>query len=317
MPTVESTLGPIQVDKLGWINAHDHVILDGGYTTVKEPDFKLDNVEKSVEEVGYWKAAGGGAIVDAQPFGCGRNMDKLITVSQTTSIPVVVPTGFQHRSFYLPDHWQYKYSVEEIADLIIQECLEGCDRNGYEGPLVRRSTIKAGFIKVGADYQHLAPNTRRLIQAVGLAHQTTGRPILAHTEMGTALNELLDALEAAGVSPDRVMLCHTDRNPDFYLHRRVAQRGAYVQFDTPGRVKYQPEHLVVDLMRRLFDAGLGNRILLGGDTARRTYWRSYGGGPGLDYLLTQFTPRLRDAGFNQAELEQVWHHNPVAWLTGA
>jgi len=317
MPTVETTLGPMEADVLGWVNAHDHVIIDGGYTIVKEPDFRLDSVEKSIEEVGYWKAAGGGAIVDAQPFGCGRNVDKLVAVSQATNIPIVVPTGFQHRSFYLPDHWQYKYGIEDIAELIVQECLEGCDRNGYEGPLVRRSKVKAGFIKVGADYQHLASNTKRLVMAVGLAHQKTGRPVLAHTEMGTALDELLDALEAAGVPLQRVMLCHIDRNPDHYVLQKVAKRGAYLQFDTPGRIKYQPEYLVINLMRELFDTGLGQKVLLGGDTARRSYWRSYGGGPGLDYLLSKFTPRLREVGFSQAELEQIWHHNPVAWLTGA
>jgi 5-phospho-D-xylono-1,4-lactonase len=313
---VETTLGQRPASSLGWINAHDHVILEGGYTTVKEPDFKLDNVEKSIEEVGYWKASGGGAIIDAQPFGCGRNVDKLEAVSIATDIPIIVPTGFQHKGFYLPDHWQYKYAVEDIAELIALECLEGCDRNGYEGPLVKRSHIKAGFIKIGADYQHLAANTKRLVQAVGLAHQKTDCPVLAHTDMGTAMDVLLDALEAAGVPAHRVMLCHADRNPDFYEHQRVAARGAFVQYDTPGRVKYQPEHLVVNLIRELFDAGLGNRVLLGGDTARRSYWKAYGGGPGLDYLLAKFTPRLRSAGFTEAQLETIWHHNPVRWLTG-
>ena len=124
-------------------------------------------------------------------------------------------------------------------------------------------------------------------------------------------------LEAAGVPPASVMLCHMDRNPDLYVHRALAARGAYLQYDTPSRIKYQPEHLVVNLMRDMFDAGYGERILLGGDMARRSYWVAYGGGPGFDYLLRSFTPRLRAEGFTDAELELIWHHNPVRWLTAA
>ena len=315
MQTIETTLGKVPIDQLGWINAHDHIIMDGGYTVVKTPDFKLDSVEKAIEEIGYWKAAHGGAIVDAQPFGCGRNVLKLIQVSQATQIPIVVATGFQSREFYLPDHWQYKYDAETIASLLYAECLEGVDTNGYESPIVVRSAVKAGFIKVAGDYQLVTPQTKKHIQAAGMVYQKIVMPILVHTDMGTAMDELVDCIEQAGIPAHCIMLCHSDRNPDLYVHRRIAQRGVYLQYDTPSRVKYQPEHLVIGLMRDLFDAGFGDRILLGGDMARRSYWRAYGGGPGFDYLLTRFTPRLKDEGFTDAELETVWHANPARWLS--
>ena len=315
MALIETTLGALPPERLGWINAHDHIIMDGGYTVVKTPDFNLDSVEKASEEMSYWQRAGGGAVVDAQPFGCGRNVRKLMQVSQALNLPIVVATGFQSREFYLPDHWQYKYDEGVIADLLLQECTVGTDYNGYESPIVERSPVKAGFVKVAGDYQKVSPATHKHIRAAGRVHQQTDVPVLVHTDMGTAGNLLVDALEAAGVPPHAVMLCHIDRNPDSYVHRCLAQRGVYLQYDTPGRIKYQPENIVVDLMRRLFDAGLGERILLGGDMARRSYWKAYGGGPGFDYLLTQFTPRLRDEGFSDQELETIWHHNPIRWLT--
>jgi phosphotriesterase-related protein len=68
-------------------------------------------------------------------------------------------------------------------------------------------------------------------------------------------------------------------------------------------------------MRQLFEVGLGSQLLLGGDTARRSYWRALGCGPGLDYLLAVFTPRLRAEGFSEAELSLIWRQNPVRWLT--
>jgi 5-phospho-D-xylono-1,4-lactonase len=316
MKTVPTTLGPLPVEELGRVNAHDHVIIDGGLTVVKEPDFRLDSVEKAVEELGRWRAAGGGAVVDTMPFGCGRNVDKLIAASRESGVPIVVPTGFQKASYYLPDHWQHRYDEEAIAELLVAECVEGVDRNNYDGPLVRRSPVRAGLIKVAGDYQVVAPTTHKLIRAAGRAHRACGAPILVHTEIGTVCDELLDLLEDAGVPSDRVMLCHVDRNPDVRLHARLAARGAYLEYDSPGRIKYQPEIVVVDLMRRLFDAGHGERVLLGGDTARRSYWKAYGGGPGFDYLLASFDRRLREEGFGEAELDLVWHSNPARWLAG-
>jgi predicted metal-dependent phosphotriesterase family hydrolase len=312
--TVETTLGALPVAELGRVNTHDHVIVEGGLTVIKEPDFRLDSVEKSVEEIRRWKEAGGGAIVDAMPPGAGRNVDKLVAVSEDTGVPIVVPTGFHKDYYYLPDHWRHRYDEQAIATLLIAECVEGVDRNNYDGPIVRRSPIKAGIIKVAGDYQFISPTMQKLIRAVGRAHQATGVPVLVHTEMGTAADQALDLLEAAGVPPRRVVLSHLDRNPDFQLHCRIAQRGAFLQYDTPGRIKYQPENVVIELLRRMFDAGYGSHLLLGGDMARRSYWKAYGGGPGFDYLLTVFNERLRREGFTDEELVTIWQRNPTRWL---
>ncbi len=314
--TVETTLGPLSVEQLGRINAHDHVIVDGGLTVIKEPDFRLDSVDKAVEELGAWKVAGGGAIVDAMPGGAGRNVEKLIAVSRAANVPIIVPTGFHRSYYYLPDHWQHRYAEEAIAELTIAECAEGVDVNNYDGPMVRRSSVKAGLFKVAGDYQTIHPTTQKLIRVAGRVHQATGVPVLVHTEMGTAAEPLLDLLQAAGVSPQRVLLSHVDRNPDFELHRRLARRGAMLEYDTPGRIKYQPENIGIDLMRRMFEAGWGGHVTLGGDMARRSYWRAYGGGPGFDYLLAVFTPRLRREGFSDTEVDQLWHQNPARWLAG-
>lgn len=317
MNQVETTLGALPVERLGRVDAHEHVIIEGGLTVVKDPDLRLDDVSKAVEEVGRWAAAGGGAIVDTMPFGCGRNVDKLIAVSEATGVPILVPTGFHKSVYYLPDHWQHRYDAEAIAGLLVAERIEGVDRHGYDGPIIDRSNVKAGLIKLAGEYQYVGSTMRKLIEAAGIAHRATGIPVLVHTEVGTAADELLDLLQEAGVPPERVVLSHVDRNPDPRMHLRLAERGAFLQYDTPGRTRYQPENVTVDLMRRLFDAGYGGNLLLGGDRARRSYWRAYGGGPGLDYVLTSFTRRLLEEGFSKEETAIIWRENPVRWLTGS
>jgi phosphotriesterase-related protein len=52
--------------------------------------------------------------------------------------------------------------------------------------------------------------------------------------------------------------------------------------------------------------------MLGMDAARRSYWRSYGGTPGLTYLLTDFSAALRRAGVSPELLHRVFVSNPAA-----
>ena len=314
--SVPTTLGDLGADELGWIDAHEHVIIDGGYTVLKEPSYRLDDVDRAAEELGRWKAAGGGLVVDAMPFGCGRNVDKLIAASRAAQVPIVVPTGFQRSTYYLPDHWQHRYPVEAIAELLVAECVEGVDRNNYDGPIVTRSPIRAGLLKVAGDYQSASATTRRLVTAAGIAHRATGVPILVHTEHGTAAALMLDLLADAGVDPSCVLLSHVDRNPDLAVHRALAVRGALLQYDTPGRIKYQPETVVLGLIRDLVEEGLGAHLSLGGDLARRSYLEAYGGGPGYAYLPTRFTERLREV-IPEDAVQALWHDNPARWLTGA
>jgi phosphotriesterase-related protein len=108
-----------------------------------------------------------------------------------------------------------------------------------------------------------------------------------------------------------------DRNPDFWEHKRIAETGAYLGYDCPGKSKYGPDELRIGVLKRLIDAGLGQQILLGNDLGRPSYWRHYGGGPGLDFVLKKHVPRLRDEGVSDAAIEDLLVHNPRRYLTGA
>jgi predicted metal-dependent phosphotriesterase family hydrolase len=316
MKTIETTLGPLPLDKLGKrINAHDHLFLDSGPGGVNVPDFLLDDVDKTSVEIQRWAEAGGGAIVDTMPT-TGRNVDKCIEVSLRTGVPIIMSTGFHKGAYYWPDHWRYFYDEEELFELILAEIKEGIERSNYRGPFINRSPVKAAVMKVAGEYNRVTDNMKKLIGVVGRVHQETGTPVYAHTEHGTAAMEILDLLEESGVAMNRVLICHLDRNPDLFLHKEVLARGPFLEYDTPSRFKYQPESIVIDLMRSLIGAGYGDRLMLGGDMARRSYLKAYGGGPGFEYLLTEFTPRLVQEGFTEEDLHLIWNENPRRWLAG-
>ena len=311
MATARTVLGDVEASTLGITNAHEHVLIRSGVILIKEPDFRLDSPDKSIEELRDFRAFGGDTVVDTAPIAIGRDPDSLRLISRDSGVQIIAATGFHKTKYYLDSHWRFYYSAEEIAKLFIEEIDLGMDQNGYDGPLVRRSDAKAGVIKVASDYQLINRPTQIAIEAAAIAHLATGAPILTHTEMGTLGLHQLRLLESHGVSPHRVVLSHMDRNPDLFVHRDIAQTGAFLEYDGPGRVKYFPESTLIALIRAMFDAGLGDHVLLGGDTARSSYWKAYGGGPGMAYTLEHFVPRLRREGFTADQVRQMLVHNPA------
>ena len=317
MAIVRTVLGDIEASTVGLTNAHEHVLIQSGLILVKEPDFRLDSVEKGIEELLDFLSFGGKTLVDASPIGIGRNPDGLRVISSASCVGIVAATGFHKTRYYLDSHWRFRYSVEEIARLLVEEIEIGMDQNGYEGPLIQRSEARAGIIKAASDYQKIDRPTEIGFEAAAMAHVRTGAPVITHTEMGTQGLQQIRLLQSKGVKPEHVVLSHMDRNPDIFVHRDLAQAGAFLEYDGPGRVKYFPESTLISLIRGMFDAGLGGHILLGGDTARRSYWKAYGGGPGIAYIPEHFVPRLRNEGFTQEHIDMILVGNPARALSFA
>lgn len=311
MAKVRTVLGDIAPSDLGVTNAHEHLLTRSGLILKREPDFRLDSVEHAISEVQDFQKFGGQSLVDTAPIAIGRDPDGLIAISRATKAHIIACTGFHKSDYYLDSHWRFHYPAEKIASLLAEEIEQGMDRWSYDGPFVERSSARAGVIKVATGYQNINPEARVVFEAAAIAHRFTGAPILTHTEMGTVALEQVKLLDSWGVKPTSLVLSHVDRNPDWAVHRDVAQTGAFMEYDGAGRVKYFPESTLVELIRKMFDASLGDRILLGGDTARRSYWKAYGGGPGLAYLLEHFVPRLRREGFGNDEIDQMLVANPA------
>ena len=96
-------------------------------------------------------------------------------------------------------------------------------------------------------------------------------------------------------------------------HRRDRD---YLGYDSLGKTKYGADELRIGILRRLIDAGLGGQILLGNDLGRPSYWRHYDGGPGLNFVLKKYVPRLRDEGIPTAAIDDILIKNPRRYLTG-
>ena len=188
------------------------------------------------------------------------------------------------------------------------------DRPERGGPALQPEPVRAGMLKAGVGYWRIDPFERRVLAAVGAAAAATGVPVMVHTEYGSAAWEVLDALAAAGVAADRVVLAHIDRNLDPGLHAELTAAGAYLGYDGMARHREAPDSAIVDCLARVAAAGDPDRLLLGGDVARRSRYRSYGGIPGLDYLPTRFLPRLRRE-LGDALVDRMLVANPARLLS--
>ncbi|WP_127490728.1 phosphotriesterase family protein [Paenibacillus glycanilyticus] len=306
-----TVLGDVPADQLGIVYAHEHLIIQGGLGVMKNKDLLLNQVDYAVAEVKECMQYGAQSFVDYMPLDSGRHPSALVDIAKQTGAHIIAVTGFHKPMYYDDLHWIYHYSVDQIAELLIQECEVGMDRYSYNGPLVERLDAKAGVLKGASDYNVIAPVSRKLLEAVAIAHIATGVPIATHTEHGTCGLEQIELLAKFGVDPKNVIICHMDRNPDLYLHKELAATGCFLEYDNASRIKYHPDSHSVELIRGLIEAGHEKQLILGTDFALRSYWKAYGGGPGMSHLLASFVPRLRAEGLGDEQLNLLLRDNPA------
>ncbi len=301
-----TVLGEVWGEELGVVDYHEHLCFDAPEWLLREdPDFCLNDWEKSAQELRQWAKAGGKTIVEMSAIDFGRNVGKVQKIADSVpEVQIIVITGF-NKPYYC-DRWVWEKSEDELVKRCVWEVTVGIDGTG----------IKAGIVKGGTGYNTFNERDRKLLRIAAKVHLETGVPIITHTEAGTMGLEQVEYLASLGVSPNRICLSHLDRNPDFWLHKRIAETGAYLGYDCPGKIKYGPDELRINVLKKMIETGFGKKILLGNDLGRKSYWRSYGGGPGLDFVLTKFIPRLRDEGISQQAIDDLLIHNPRRFLTG-
>lgn len=309
MSVVRTVLGDIAPGELGVCYAHEHVIIDPSFTTYATPDFELSDVDRATAELVQFHADGGRAMIDSMPCDCGRNVLKLAELSRRTGVHLVCPTGLHLAKYYDPGHWGNTYAPAELAALFIADIEDGIDAHDYNGPIVRRTAHRAGVIKI-ATGPAFTDRERRIFAAAAEAHRRTGAPILTHTEQGELGLEQVRLLAELGVDLRHVVLSHCDRKPDPAYHRALLQTGARLEYDSAFRWPAAQGNPTRDLLLALLPEH-PRQLMLGMDAARRGYWRSHGGAPGLSFLLTDFSGHLRAAGLGDESLRRILVDTPA------
>jgi 5-phospho-D-xylono-1,4-lactonase len=289
---------PLEKNDFKIIDAHLHI-------WIKETVEQIDNInifkkyEQIKNQIINYKKIGGFGLVDCTPYGCGRDGNILGKFIIETKVNIIPTTGFHKKNYYPPDFFIWKLNKEEAKNFFISEiqnCLFECKDTG--------SHLKAGVIKIPFigvfDSLYL-----KLTEAAIKAAIRTGVPIIVHTDQGLNIEDFADYIEKCGMSPKKVMLCHMDKRNEIDLHKSLAQRGYYLEYDTFLRVKYDPEKNLWPLLEEMISMGYDNSIVIGSDIYKDYMWEEVCEKGGLSGFFNSIIKRLEDLKISRNIIKKI------------
>jgi phosphotriesterase-related protein len=291
---VRTVTGDVEAANLGPTYCHEHLIIDSALVAAEMPHIHLPSVDEAVAEVRTCTHVG--TMVDAMPEG-GRQLDRLVEVSQRTGVKVVSTTGLHTRKYYPTDHWALRDSAEELAARFETDLAERC-----------------GVIKFATGPEGLDGHALDVLTAIAATHQRTRAPILTHCGDGEGGLGQIEAMTALGVNITKVVLSHTDKVTDRGYHRALLETGVNLEYDQALRHFDDPNQPTAALLAEMIDSGFASQLMLGTDGARRSLWATLGGAPGLAYLNGEYRSILARHGIDELVQSQLLVTNPARWL---
>ena len=336
---VRTTAGDIPAANLGRTLIHEHLMSD--LTTYWVPDLApdvatvnltlatlaetrahafsvrhnliLDDMEGAIRELGEFRDAGGTTVVDVTSHGIGRDIRAIALVAKGASVNVIAGCGYYIGISHPVGLGQR--SEADIAEEMTREILDGVGSTG----------IRAGVIgEIGVGSFPMIPAERRVLRAAARAQRATGAAIVLHSAPGIeSVFEIIRVLEGANARLDKVVVSHLDERfrDDLRAFKRAGRAGVRFGFDTfgreiyyDGRKKQHPSDTQrIEMVCRLLDAGLGDRIALAQDVCLKHELSSFGG-QGYAHVLKRIVPRMLLAGIPQATIDEMLVETPARIL---
>jgi predicted metal-dependent phosphotriesterase family hydrolase len=243
-------------------------------------------------------------FVDCTPAYVGRDAAILQKLSKATGLHILTTTGYYgaRNEQFLPKH-VFAETPEQIAARWIDEW-----KNGIEG-----TGIKPGFIKCGVDKGPLTEAQKKIIHAAAITHLATGLTIGVHTGDGKAAFEEMEILKQRGVSNNAYIWIHAQSENDTDLHIDAAKKGAWISYDAVYPTVIDNYIKFAQAMKR---EKLLHRTLFSQDSG----WYHVGEPKGGEFdnyntIFEKFLPALKENGFTQEEIDQLFITNPAKAMT--
>lgn len=195
-----------------------------------------------------------------------------------------------------------------MTELFIEDIDKGVDEYDYNCPIVKRTKHKAGMIKLATGDDKITGHQQKIFEAVVNAHLETGAPILTHTNGGKLAMEQVELFSKLGANLKHVVISHVDKQRDLGFHKDLLQTDVYVEYDSHFRFMSKNDDWTYILLENMLPEH-ADQIVVGMDMAKNTYWKSYGGKPGLVYLLTEFKNELEQRGL-ESYSDNLFFSNP-------
>lgn len=298
--------GPVTIEKLGKLKCDPFAVLD---------NVQLMHYETQKAEIQYFQYAGGRTVVDVTNHGIGRDPELLRRISVETGLNVICGAGYYVEGSQTAANLEL--TVEQMEEDIVRDIEVGIGHTG----------IRAGVIgEIGVSHV-LFPFEKHSLTAACRAQRRTNAPLMIHINpWSTQGLAAMDIVEAHGIAPEKVVICHSDvENREDYIFR-LLDKGVYIEFDNfgkemnterwnirPGNGRFVTDWERVHLLKKIIDKGYTKQLLFSCDVCLKSLLHAYGGW-GYDHVLTHIVPMLDEVGVTAAQLEEILIHNPARWL---
>ena len=314
--SINTVLGPIAPDALGFTLMHEHVLVAASGLYQSYPDLLGRGPEaRAIEALKRAKAAGIDTIVDATTFDLGRHAPLLAAVSQASGVNIVNVTGWW---LDVPRFLQ-GVGVDQMAREFVRDIREG----------FRGTNIRAGLLKCAADIDGVTRPLETMARAVARAHVETGLPIMVHSHPGTQLaRRQIKIFKEEGVDLTRVKIDHSNDTTDLEYLQWILDQGCFLGFDRyPGRFVSPKQR--TRTLKALIDAGHGDRVCPSHDCICVTVHNAlpdgtvpeqhefYKGNPDQYlYMHRHVIPELLEMGVSEERVRGLFVGNARRFLAG-
>ncbi|XP_063306842.1 phosphotriesterase-related protein [Pelobates fuscus] len=340
---VQTVLGPIHPDQLGYTLTHEHLTMTFNCCYCSPPPHQKDlsnepivmrnlfwlkqnpysnrenlllnqECEAIKEELLSFKEAGGGSIVENTTTGISRDVKALKIMAEETGVNIISGAGFYVDATHSSE--TRSMSVEQLTKVLVNEVLEGADG----------TDIKCGIIgEIGCSWP-LTESERKILQSTAEAQSQLGCPVNIHPGRNSnAPFQILRILQEAGGDISKTVMSHLDRTIfDEKKLLEFAELGSYLEFDLFGTemLNYQFNEAVdmpsdnerIKTLRLLVNEGYEDRIVIAHDIHTKNRLTKYGG-HGYSHILLNIVPKMLLRGISQKSIDKILLENPKRWLT--
>jgi len=354
---VVTVMGPIAPEELGVTLTHEHILLDmNSYNSLpqeattramarekldirhlgklrrlagaNEDNNRLDDINLAVEELLEFKKAGGKSVVELSCIGLARDVVGLKAVAALTGLNIIAPCGYYKGAMHPPS--LKERSIEDITKEFITELTVGIGNTGIRAGVIGELgtgqplyTLPPTVMDM-TNQPDLGPTEEKVLRAAGRAQVETGAPISIHIynfRPNRLAHHVLDVLEEEGANLEKVVISHLDSRPDVPYVQSIADRGAFIEFDTFG-IEFYIDSIYsqfardtdrIALLLEMINRGYTSQILISQDVCWKTLLVRYGGW-GYAHISRHIEPRLRHLGVSDKVIHTIRVENPARWL---
>ncbi|MBD8030914.1 phosphotriesterase family protein [Corynebacterium gallinarum] len=314
MSKVNTVLGPIAPEELGFVAIHEHIGygMPGSELDTKWWKTPEQRYEETIPKLRKFHEYGGRTFVDATGICNGRDIPYYQTLSEKSGVHIIACTGFVGGDTALP-HFA-NASVEYLTEVFIHEITVG----------IAGTTAKAGIIKVGVSRGgRMTELDKRIYRAAARAAVQTGVPVMTHLAIDA--EPAIAIFQEEGLDLDRVLFGHVD---DGVNHAqtptaRILEVGGRLGFDTFGYETELPDPPFwarprkdrMDHFLRELNAGHEAKLLASADANCSPLGWPGVKGHTINYIFEVLIPDLQRNGVSDDVIHRIFNNHAQDFLT--